>query len=123
MAEWQPLDNSCGSDHLPVITSIHAEYSSSVTIPQPKWKLSKAHWDRFKNLCSDTLKTVESGSMDEVSEGFTDLLKDICDKTFPKTKPKPRKTRPPWWDNELTEAVREREQARKKYLKKKEQNH
>ena len=66
VAEWQTLDNSCGSKHLPVITSIHTEYSSSVTIPQPKWKLSKAKWDRFKNLCSDTLKTVESGSRDEV---------------------------------------------------------
>ena len=116
--DWRPLENSRGSDHLPIITTFYLEYNSTGTVPRSKWKLNAADWDRFKQLCSDTLKIVESTSIDRVSEGFTEMLKDICGKTIPKTKPKPGKTRPPWWDNEITTMVRAREQARNKYLKK-----
>lgn len=116
--EWQPLENSCGSDHLPVITTFRMEYNSTGTASQGKWKLIGADWDRFKQLCSDTLKIVESTNINKVSEGFTEMLRDICKKTIPKTKPKPSKIRPPWWDIEITNMVRQREQARKKYLNK-----
>ena len=106
---WRPLENSCGSDHLPIITIFHLEYNLTGTVPQSKWKLNAADWDRFRQLYSDTLKIVENTSIDRVSEGFTEILSDICGKTIPKTKPKPGKTRPPWWDNEITTMVRARE--------------
>ena len=117
-AEWRPLDNACGSDHLQVVTSFYTNYNTSGTATQQKWNLNKAKWDKFKQLCSETLKMVEDLSIDRISEGFTDMLKDICEQTIPKTRPKPKNLRPPWWDIDITTAVRSREQARKKYLDK-----
>ena len=49
---WNVHDDLCGSDHLPIILS------QSIGLPPAspqRWRLDKADWDEFSNLCRDNL--------------------------------------------------------------------
>ena len=48
-SEWHTLDNSCGSDHLPIISHFQVRYNATGTAIPPKWVIDKADWELYKN--------------------------------------------------------------------------
>ena len=79
--------------------------------------MGKAHWDKFKTLCSTKLKlNKDAESINEIASDFTKILQNICEETIPKTKSKCSKIKPPWWNQDCAIAIKKREKARKKYL-------
>lgn len=116
-SEWYTLDNSCGSDHLPILSKYNAKYNTTGAAVSQKWNLNKADWDLFKNLCSQKLEISDNQNIDEIANQFTSTLKEICDSTIPTTSVKHKKLLPPWWNQDCRKAINQREQARKKYLK------
>ena len=118
-SEWHTLDNSCGSDHLPIISQYQVRYNATGTAVPAKWILDKADWDLYKKLCSEQLKINEKDTTKSINEKFTKCLQDISDKTIPKSNPLKKKLKPPWWNEKCTQAIKSREKARKKYLKSK----
>ncbi|MCG8049253.1 MAG: reverse transcriptase domain-containing protein, partial [Candidatus Thiodiazotropha endolucinida] len=116
-AEWYTLDNSCGSDHLPILSKYNSKFDTTGAARKEKWNLNKADWELFKQLCSQKLKFNKNLSTEELANQFTDTLQEICDRTIPKSAPKDKKLLPPWWNQECRKAINAREQARKKYLK------
>ena len=117
---WRIFNDPCTSDHLPILINIATKYKKMGTSVRPKWKLDKADWEHYKTL-SESISINPLNNIDEVAEEFTKSIQNICQSTIPKTSNKPRKVCPPWWNDECTQALRERNQARKRYLKHKTQ--
>ena len=45
---WNPINQSCGSEHLPILISLGVKYSAT-------GKLNKADWGLFKTLCEKNI--------------------------------------------------------------------
>ena len=80
--EWSVCEDQHGSDHFPILiesVQTHGEDHN------PKWKLHKADWDLFNNLCNESLTdTSLSDSSDPITD-FTSSLIAISEKCIPKT--------------------------------------
>jgi len=109
---WSVHDDLCGSDHFPIATTC------TVPVAEPavqRWKLHKADWATFQDLCSQKLILDKFLEMQDAIEEFTDILKDIANKTVPKTKPNPKRPPKPWFNDKCKAAVAERKKALKKF--------
>ena len=105
--EWQVLQQTCGSDHLPILIKLNVRYNTTGSSGISKWKLGKADWDKFKTLCSSKLKlNKNSETINEIASDFTNILQNICEETIPKTKPNCSKIKPPWWNRDCAIAIK-----------------
>ena len=112
---WNPINQSCGSDHLPILITLGVRYNATGTSNVSRWKLNKADWGLFKTLCEKNINMLSpQKDISTLSTNFTNQLMEICEKTIPKSKTGPKKKlRPPWWNQTCTNAIRSREKARK----------
>ena len=110
---WSVCKDQHHSDHFPIVIKSN---TSTVEDHNPKWKLSKANWELFQSLCTDTI-TLESfkDSSDPLSD-FTSSLIDISSKCIPKTSTNPTKSNP-WYNDECKEAIKTRKKALNKFKK------
>ena len=56
-----------------------------------RWKLAKANWDQFQHLCSTRLQQSAIADADDPMSFFISILKDIAEKTIPKTSAVPKR--------------------------------
>ena len=113
---WNPINQSCGSEHLPILISLGVKYSATGTSNKFRWKLNKADWGLFKTLCEKNINILSlQDDISTLSINFTNQLMNICEITIPKSKSGPKKKlHPPWWNQTCTNAIRTREKASKK---------
>lgn len=109
---WRVHDDLCGSDHFPIILT---QPCVRPLVEIQRWKLNKADWDSFNDLCADELISDDIRYSNNHIESFTDKLLSIADKTIPKTSKQPRIVRKPWFNNECKIAINERKEALKKF--------
>ena len=74
---WSTHEDTCGSDHLPLI--LHPCVSSS-TNHFPRWQLHKADWSLFREICRAEMSQLDL-SVEDPMELFTSLLEDIALRT------------------------------------------
>jgi len=46
---WAALNNTLGSDHVPIVITVNARVDRQLATT-PKWKLSKADWNTFREI-------------------------------------------------------------------------
>ena len=97
------LEDSHGSDHLPILLKQITQNNTKTT----KWNFNKANWIKFKDLCTKNLQNVET------METFTEVLYQICEETIPRSTTIPNKPRKPWFTEECKKAIKDREKALK----------
>lgn len=108
---WSVLQDSHGSDHFPILLKLlHDRPQVSV-----KRKFSKADWNSFVDLCSQTITSNRYSLSETPVESFTEDLINISDRTIPKTKSNPTHVPKPWFDLEVKVAIRDRRKALRKY--------
>ena len=111
--EWSVCEDQHGSDHFPILiesVQTHGEDHN------PKWKLHKADWDLFNNLCNESLTdTYLSDSSDPITD-FTSSLIAISEKCIPKTSTNPKKSNP-WYNDDCKEAIKQRKDTLSKFCK------
>ena len=111
--EWSVCEDQHGSDHFPILiesVQTHGEDHN------PKWKLHKADWDLFNNLCNESLTdTSLSDSSDPITD-FTSSLIAISEKCIPKTSRNPKKSNP-WYNDDCKEAIKQRKDTLSKFCK------
>lgn len=122
-AEFNVIDNTLGSDHLPIITTIATNYiEQSIKIPE-KWKINKAtleQWSHFKEVCKTELNyNITEQTITYNFDMFLNKLNNILSKTIPKSKPKTVKRRKihNWWTLTCTNIIKKREKLRKIFKK------
>jgi len=109
---WNVHDDLCGSDHFPIILN---PLNASPTPETQRWKLDKADWDSFSELCSTDIVFEDIIHNANPIESFTDILIKIAGKTIPKTSKKPKIIRKPWFDDDCKNAISERKEALKRF--------
>ena len=89
---WNPINQSCGSEHLPILISLGVKYSATGTSNKSRWKLNKADWGLFKTLCEKNINSLSlQDDISTLSINFTNQLMKICEITIPKSKSGPKK--------------------------------
>nr|CAI5829576.1 unnamed protein product [Callosobruchus analis] len=82
---WYTHNNSCFSDHIPMITTIGDIIQYNPIIPQLRWNTKKADWDKYK----------EELHKENSTNGYEDWESPVTRKTAQnKYSPKPV-----WWDD------------------------
>ena len=118
---WTVLNDSLGSDHLPTVTAVGESLDMETTF-QPRFLMDTADWSKFKEQCRHYL-TPNIISHDSVSSGkqLTEAIINAADSSIKQTQP-PRKgarhrKRLPYWNEEIKNAVKARNQARNRMNK------
>ena len=99
-----------GSDHYPIFIR------SNIPLPGEKaaqWKLNKADWATFKQLCEEEIHPEMFEDGDDPIALFTDHLCEIAERTIPKSSTKPKKRNKPWYNDECRDALKARRDALK----------
>ena len=111
--EWSVCEDQHVSDHFPILiesVQTHGEDHN------PKWKLHKADWNSFNNLCNESLTAISlSDSSDPITD-FTSSLITISEKCIPKTSTNPKKGNP-WYNDDCKEAIKQRKDTLSKFCK------
>ena len=109
---WKVHNDTCGSDHFPIILE-----SSSTNTEQktPKWNLHKANWEDFQEQCQNQL-IPEKKDEDDHLNYFIKTLTNIANNTIPKTT-NTNSYNKPWFTKECREAIRARRAAFRKFKK------
>lgn len=120
-SDFYVIDNSFGSDHLPILVLIKWKASSPNTNKPCKWITNKAkpeNWKTFQNLCKNNLNyNLEDSDIESNFATFYKILSNNLSKSMPKHKngKKKQNQQMPWWTDECSSAVKKRENLRKKY--------
>ena len=123
-AEFLVIDNSIGSDHLPILTIINHNFNEDMVHLKATWKIKTAtteQWNKFKLLCRNQLNFNQSLDINKNFKNLTSTLYDILDEAIPKTKEKAVKRKPihPWWNEACANAIKLRETLRQRYMRNK----
>ena len=79
---WKVHDDTCGSDHFPIILENSVpELDDKI----PRWNLKRAKWDEFKNSCILKLKSDANDTVDDNITYFSKTLISIAEESIPKT--------------------------------------
>ena len=106
---WDTLKDTHGSDHLPITIGL-------VEPPRcvhgvSRWKLSKADWPRFANLCTVDKLQDDVCSRDDPIGAFSNRIIEIALDTVPKTSSSTKRTPKPWFTGSCKAAVHARKIA------------
>ena len=116
IANWTVLDGTLGSDHLPTAMTVN-EPAVVKESSQPCWMYRKADWKGSKDDCKRLL--TEDIITDDVTTSCNNVVGAIlqaAEKNVPVSKPSKNPTRKPvpYWTDQCTEAVKERNKAKNK---------
>jgi ribonuclease HI len=117
---WGVLDNSFGSDHLPTFIKI-GEKASCQNSTQSKFKLSTANWEVFKDNCRKLLtRSAVSKDVNVFQRDLSEAIIKAAEQSIKQTKPpswRSRRTKTlPYWNDQIDEAIKARNQARIKMI-------
>ncbi len=122
ISDFNVIDDSFGSDHLPIIINIKTRIENTLPSTQHKWKIHKAtseQWNNFKTQCNNEfLPNVDNTDTNSYFKSYITKLKTALDNSIPVSKtPKKLKRSVPWWNQECTDAIKYREKCRRKCIR------
>jgi ribonuclease HI len=136
---WNILEDNLGSDHFPLITSINEnidEYDSSSDVI-PKFNYKRANWEKFnKLLLEDSLNDdfdrlnndiesletdIDNNKVDNIYETLCSHILKMSELAIPKLKSSDKKAckSNAWWSKECDDAVKDKKDKYKAYIKNK----
>ena len=109
---WTVHDDLCGSDHFPILIE---DVIPSNDNKNQNWKLNKADWNLFKNLCIDNIEeNILINESDPILK-FTNIVLENSEKAIPKTSTNSKKIKKPWFNDTCKEAIKNRKKAEKRF--------
>ncbi|VEN60735.1 unnamed protein product [Callosobruchus maculatus] len=115
ISHWQTTVDTLGSDHFPIIISVHLSIPKDDMIyPNCKWNIKKANWRMYHDILQTTFNSIpELSSTASKYDYFIKMVNKASEISIPILKPFKIKRRPPspWWDQECADAVEQRTNA------------
>jgi hypothetical protein len=114
------LGPHCGSDHLPVITTLNANPIHLASRP-PTWIFDKSRWLQWNKDLEDSLSTQSFQDLSDpkaMYDIFTDSIQSSSKKLFRLSHPcakSPKEPRRPWWNDDCQKAVASAKKAEKEW--------
>lgn len=117
---WKRLSSTFGSDHFPILISLHSQsYIAIDPCPLVRYRLSKANWDDFSSSLDvkmDSIPQCTSNNFLSIYDNFVDAILSSANSHIPIKKPRNHRVSPPWWDSECTLVIGERNDAETLYI-------
>ena len=111
--EWTILDDTYGSDHVPILIKckVNAGFTSSNDFK--KWKINQANWNSYYTECLQEFSNINNCSY----ELFVEKLNNVSEKSIPlNNQNKNNISRgKPWWNQNCQNVVNKRKETYKKY--------
>ena len=99
---WRVYDDTCGSDHFPIVLeSLHPQDDDL-----PWWRLNKANWEEFRSQCQKHLIVNNTETIPEFSKKLINIAK-TCIPHNPTIHKRDR----PWFSKECKQSIRLRQAA------------
>ncbi|GBL91055.1 hypothetical protein AVEN_184436-1 [Araneus ventricosus] len=95
----------CNSDHFPIIIS-YADSGGAIQYP-PRYLFQRADWGNFMQLADITECMVSTADITEAVQNVIDCFINAANNTIPKSSPRLRKFRRPWWNEACRDSRRE----------------
>ena len=106
--QWKVSDDLCGSDHFPILVNTTESVDDDKV---PRWRLHKADWTKFQQLCAERLDADKFASAADPMGLFTSILHDIAEECIPKTSTKSKRPYYPWFTDDCKHAIKLRKKA------------
>ena len=107
--DWSVDGDIHNSDHYPIFLKTTFE-PDEVPSFIPRWKLDKADWQQFSDICEEMYNDQIENPEESVSY-ITDFMLEAARRTIPLTKPCTRANAVPWWSAEVRRAIAKRKRA------------
>ena len=104
---WEVLQDTHGSDHYPILTSILPSVAEIQPSCDPShWVFSKANWEQFHDVC---LESISEDILEEADplHSFVEHITKAANDCIPRATTIPKKSNP-WFDEECLEALKAR---------------
>ena len=111
---WSVHDDLCGSYHFPVIVEGNDPLKTECT---ENWKLNKADWSLFENICLKNILTQEFENQLDPIQKFTEFLISIANKCIPKTSKSSNRIKKLWFTEDCKQAIKTRKKAERLFNK------
>ena len=108
---WKVHDDTCGSDHFPILLENSNDKLRKRTL---SWNLEKSNWNGFKTSCLAQLTPEANKNNEEDILYFTNTLLNIAEEDIPKSSTSAKFSQP-WFNEECKKAVRSRRATLKKF--------
>ena len=109
--EYNVLDDSMGSDHLPITIKLNQP-----TFYDPndidKFNIRKADWEKFKSTINLAFNIPnQETSIENKYKYFIDELNKAAELSIPKTKNKQKNLKVPYWSDKCEDAIKKRKKS------------
>lgn len=111
--EWQRYDDTCGSDHYPIMV-VDPQPIPQADIPQ-RFIISKADWTYFNLLMDRNYDHLKNQSIEDMTRAFTALVIEAANESIPKSSGAYRPHPVPWWTEACKAAHQNRKAALRRY--------
>ena len=108
---WKVHDDTCGSDHFPIILE---NSGSELNDKIPRWNLRRAQSDEFKNSCILKLKSDANDIVEDNITYFSKILISIAEESIPRTSSN-KKHNKSWFNGDCKTAIRSVKTALRKF--------
>ena len=111
--DWSIKDNTTvGSDHFPIVTVVNTRVHMQDGRSFTRWCFSKADWGKFKKHCEESVNLVTlEGSVEQCASEVTHHILEAAQLYIPKKTTQGNRKAVPWWNDECSKAVKERNKA------------
>ena len=86
-SDWLVGDDTMGSDHYPIVTSLNVRHKHVTQVPAQRWKLCTADWDLFRRKTADMNICFNETDINRANEIFISETMAACESAIPKTRP------------------------------------
>ena len=117
-SEWEVLENSLGSDHLPTHAVIN---SKGFYEPQAatRWKFETADWDCFQARCKAAaeIDSITNEDINIFNKNICDTIIEAAEASISVTRGGGRRSKAiPYWNTAIKDAIRNRNRARRRMM-------
>lgn len=118
---WKVLDDTYGSDHYPILVTLHnPTYRLDEITSLAKWSTNNVDWSSFRSKVNDYVSKLDPiTNKDANIKHFHGAINVAANLTCKRNRPFMPKAPPPppWWDNSCTTLSLNRKAALKNYRK------
>ena len=109
--DWTTLDETGGSDHIPIVIDINKSYDFNT---YTKWNFKRANWDKYRELAIFGTPIQNFENVQDLTDYIVNTLNSAADQAIGKIKIEKGKTPKPWWNDQCKKAVQNKKKAYRK---------
>ena len=117
--DWSVSNNITSSDHFPIVIQLVTRHNDS-TPKLERWNLKNPDWPLFSQLLEDKITNInlsEIKNTEELVDEFTESIISSANLCIGISKSKTPKPKVPWWNLDIKKAIKDKNDALKKFQK------